>query len=153
MFNESPYSAVAMDNALHDLAQIPYGAYPAKGQDILGAILMSRAKLAVWMRAKKYTLPSFLEDQAPRRPEPVKPVPQADGGEQSDRAERGRPRKPGWRRVVELVRELHAANPQMKHYTLAVEAREKAISEFDEKDLPSVQTIVRHFKSILASKG
>ena len=66
MFNESPYSAVAMDNALHDLARIPYGAYPAKGQDILGAILLSRAKLAVWMQAKKYALPSFLKDVAAR---------------------------------------------------------------------------------------
>ena len=55
--------------------------------------------------------------------------------------------------MVALVRELHAANPQMKQYTLAVEARKKALCEFDEKDLPSVQTIVRHLKSIPRVQG
>jgi hypothetical protein len=153
MFSESPYNPAAMDNALHDLARIPYAAYPAKAHDILGGILLSRAKLSVWMRARNYELPSFLTDVALPANAPIVPASETDDGHQSDHAERGRPRKPGWQRVVQLVRELYAANPDMKHSALVFEAHGMAASEFDAKDLPSIGTILRHMKSILTTRS
>lgn len=41
----------------------------------------------------------------------------------------------------------------MKRSALAFEALKMAAKEFDEKELPSVETVVRKMKSILAAKS
>ncbi len=150
MLFESPHNSAAMDNALHDLARIPYAMYPSKARDILGGIFLSRAKLSVWMRSKNYALPRFLADLPPASDDVIAPATEMDASEQPDHGERGRPRKPGWQRAIQLVRELHVTHPDMKHGALAFEAHRRAALEFDVKDLPSMGTILRHMKSILA---
>lgn len=59
---ESPHDKEGMDKALHDLARIPYAAFPVKAHDILGGILLAKIKLRLWMAFKGYELPSFLRN-------------------------------------------------------------------------------------------
>tara|TARA_R110002073_G_scaffold9448_11_gene48132 strand:- start:1425 stop:2360 length:936 start_codon:yes stop_codon:yes gene_type:complete len=65
---------------------------------------------------------------------------------------RGRPRKAGWTRIGELVRELHRADSRKLKKVLAYEAYAQALSEFPENELPSVHTIVRNMSIILKNK-
>ena len=165
--------------ALNTLAQIPFRAYPENGQEMLGNILLSKAKLRVWMTAKGYALPEFLNDGSDDTPEPqassqgaeshdkqqpgksndaTSPSMNSTNGATADAGDstedvRGRPQKAAWRRIRELVRELHDADPKAKRSALASDAREKAKLEFDEKDLPSANTIVRQMKIILGTEG
>lgn len=83
---------------------------------------------------------------------PSKPEPKAESDSCGDDI-RGRPRKAAWKRIRELVRELHAADPTKQRSLLAFDAHERAKLEFDEKDLPSVQTIIRQMKNILGTEG
>jgi hypothetical protein len=107
------------------LARIPFRDYPAAGRRELEALLVSKAKLSAWlaMRGMMPPLPP---------PEP-----------------RGRPHKPAWPRVVELVRELHSAHPDRQKKQLAFEAWTLARKEFPEDALPSVGTIQRDMVAIL----
>ncbi|MDR3528286.1 MAG: hypothetical protein P4L57_13505 [Rhizomicrobium sp.] len=165
--------------ALNALAQIPFRAYPEKGQAMLGNIILSKAKLRVWMTAKGYALPEFLNDGPDGTPEPdaaslgtefpdklsssksngMSPPSGKStngataGARDSTEDMRGRPQKAAWKRIRELVRELHTASPTTKRSALASDAREKAKLEFDEKDLPSANTIVRQMKNILGAEG
>lgn len=107
------------------LARIPFRDYPETGRRELEALLVSKAKLGAWLSARRMTppLPS---------PEP-----------------RGRPHKPAWPRVVELVRALHRAHPDWQKKQLAFEAWALARQEFPEEELPSVGTIQRDMVAIL----
>ena len=62
-----------------------------------------------------------------------------------------RPRKPGWIRVEQLIREMHAANPAKPLGTLAFDACKQAAVEYAKQDLPSWETVLRNMK-IIASK-
>jgi hypothetical protein len=103
------------------LARIPFRDFPEIGRRELEALLLAKAKLGAWMPARRM-LP----------PEP-----------------RGRPHKPAWPRVVELVRALHRAHPDWQKKQLAFEAWSLARLEFPEDALPSVGTIQRDMVAIL----
>ena len=105
------------------LARIPFRDYPDTGRRELEALLVSKAKLGAWLTARR---------MLPPLPEP-----------------RGRPHKPAWPRVVELVRELHRAHPDWQKKQLAFEAWALARQEFPEDALPSVGTIQRDMVAIL----
>lgn len=105
------------------LARIPFRDYPETGRRELEALLVSKAKLSTWLAARRMT---------PLLPE-----------------SRGRPQKPAWPRVVELVRELHRAHPNWQKRQLAFEAWALARQEFPEDALPSVGTIQRDMVAIL----
>ena len=105
------------------LAHIPFRDYPESGRRELEALLVSKAKLSSWLASRHMILPS---------PEP-----------------RGRPHKPAWPRVVELVRELHRTHPDWQKKQLAFEAWTLARQEFPEDALPSVGTIQRDMVAIL----
>ena len=47
------------------------------------------------------------------------------------------------------MRELHAANPETPRSVLAFDAHKAASREFDEKDLPSLETVQRQMKRLL----
>ncbi len=175
-FTTSPRGERVVDKALEALACIPYMAFPPKAQTLLGNILLSKAKLIAWMKFKGYDLPAFLAPPEPtqkadvfvrpddilrktrssQNPPMALPPPNPAEVPVSDPSAddlRGRPRKAAWRRIRELVRELHAADPGKKRSALASDAREKARLEFDEKDLPSANTIVRQMKTIIGTEG
>jgi hypothetical protein len=98
------------------------------------------------MKFKGYELPTFLGDLPPP----------ADRGHLESaehsyaKPSRGRPRKPGWMRVEQLIREMHAANPAMPLGTLAFDACKQAAAEYPKRDLPSWETVLRNMKAILA---
>lgn len=105
------------------LARIPFRDYPETGRRELEALLVSKAKLSTWLAARQM----------------MSPLP----------APRGRPQKPAWPRVVELVRELHRAHTDWQKKQLAFEAWTLARQEFPEDELPSVGTIQRDMVAIL----
>jgi hypothetical protein len=106
------------------LARIPFRDDPETGRRELEALLVSKAKLSIWLAARRMLLPPS--------PEP-----------------RGRPHKSAWPRVVELVRALHRAHPEWQKKQLAFEAWTLARQEFPDDDLPSVGTIQRDMVAIL----
>lgn len=120
-FAQFPRSAGVMSDMLRALAHIPYSAFPPKAHAILGDILLAKRKLHAWMIFKGYELPDFVKNiTAPT----VKEGDNAKSAEMradalvSD-ALRGRPRKAGWHRVEELIREMHAAHPDTPRSMLA----------------------------------
>lgn len=152
-FMESPRSAPAEKDALHALAHIPYVAFPEKAHAILGDIVLAKAKLRAWMVFKGYELPRFLKDAAApstRTGQIASSSASSTEASISD-ASRGRPRKAGWPRIEELILELHAANPELSRDALAYDAHKIASTEFDEKALPSRETITRQMKTILGA--
>lgn len=176
-FIEGPPCENVTDITLEALANIPYVAFPAEAQTLLGNILLAKAKLITWMEHKGYALPAFLVEpvsaseegdvpvtpseilnkvrskpKAPTNPSPPKPAPTVESASCGDDV-RGRPQKAAWQRIRELVRELHAADPTRQRSLLAFDAHERAKLEFDEKDLPSVKTIIRRMKNILGTEG
>jgi hypothetical protein len=133
------------------LARIPYGSFPSKGQEILGDIRIARVKLRAWMTFKGYDLPDFLKKVTL----PVRPglrLVHDQAVEAAAEAPRGRPRKAAWPRIETLIREMHAADPATPRSVLAFDAHKQASAEFDEKDLPSLETVQRQVKSILESE-
>jgi hypothetical protein len=149
---ESPHDKEGMDKALHDLARIPYAAFPVKAHDILGGILLAKIKLRLWMAFKGYELPSFLRNIA-LSGQTVSPVTSAEPETEEPDVMRGRPRKTAWIRIRQLICDRHAAQPKLSRYVLAHDAYETAKTEFREKDLPSLETIIRQMKNILATRG
>ncbi|MFZ1892976.1 MAG: hypothetical protein WAU59_02650 [Rhodoplanes sp.] len=145
-FAQFPRDAAARKDALGALAHIPYSAFPASGQAILGDIRLAKIKLQAWMRFKGYELPTFLCDPPPPavRSHPV------SAEDSHAKPPRGRPRKPGWMRVEQLIREMHAANPAMPLGTLAFDACKQAATEYPKRDLPSWETVLRNMKIILS---
>jgi hypothetical protein len=145
-FARFPRGAGVVKDMLRSLAHIPYSAFPPKAHGILGNILLAKRKLHAWMIFKIYELPTFLCDLPP--PTDSEPLKRAD--ESPAKPPRGRPRKSGWRRLEQLAREMHAANPAMPLGTLAFDACKHAAAEFPRQDLPSWETVLRHMKAILA---
>ena len=68
-----------------------------------------------------------------------------------DARPQGRPHKPAWPRVVQLVHQLHTDHPDWQKKRLAFEAWQLARREFTEAELPSVATIQRSMVEILGS--
>ena len=64
----------------------------------------------------------------------------------------GRPQKPAWPRIVELVRQL-AAEHRWQKKVLAGDAWSRARKEFSESELPSEATIQRHMKILGGGPG
>lgn len=157
-FADSPADFEAKERALDALARIPYAAFPAKGKSILDGILLARTKLRAWMTYKHYDIPTFLQTgdgehgRIDAASEPVSGT-LSNSVNVSDDDARGRPRKAGWDRLGQVIRDMHTANPGAKHSALAFEARKLVAQEFDEKDLPSVQTLLRQMKRILEGRG
>ena len=149
-FATFPRNMRTVGDALHALARIPYAAFPAKAHDILGNILLAKIKLRSWMEFKGYELPSFLKGAAAsaQRESTLKPTDMRTEDAAAD-ASRGRPRKAGWLRVEQLIREMHAARPELSRSALAYDARLRAAAEVAEEDLPSLETIARQMKIIL----
>jgi hypothetical protein len=154
-FAQFPRRAGVMSETLHALAHIPYSAFPPKAHVILGDILLAKRKLHAWMIFKGYDLPDFLKDitvSAAKEGGVAKSAEIRADALATD-ALRGRPRKSGWRRVEELIREMHAAHPDSPRSVLAYDAHKIAATEFDEKDLPSLETVTRQMKTILGPEG
>ena len=135
-----------MKEALRTLAHIPYSAFPARGQAILGGVLLTKVKVRVWMGFKGYELPTFLCDLS----QPADRSHPESAENAHAKPPRGRPRKPGWMRVEQLIREMHAANPAMPLGTLAFDACKQAAAEYPKGDLPSWETVLRNMKIILS---
>ncbi|WP_419914639.1 hypothetical protein [Hoeflea sp.] len=142
-----------IDDFHHALAHTPYEAFPTEAHAILGDIHLSRLKLRTWMDYKRYDLPAFLNRPAPVSPQlPARPAlrlvhSRTEGT--AGKMQRGRPRKAAWARIEALVRELYAANPETPRGVLAFDAHKAATREFDEKDLPSLETVQRQMKHLL----
>jgi hypothetical protein len=151
VFSAGPRDEKTTDDLLHVLARLPYAALPDKARDILGGIMLATPKLRAWMAFKSYELPPALQTAPPPSPpglklvEPCAETPKAN-------ADRGRPRKAGWPRLEQLIREQHAANPATPRSVLAFDAYKIAATEFDEKDLPSLETVTRQMKKILVTE-
>ncbi len=118
---------------------------PAYGQAIFGDVRLAKTKFRAWMRFKGYELPTFLCDL----PQPADRSHVESADDSHAKAPRGRPRKPGWMRVEQPIREMHVANPEMPLGTLALDACKQAAAEYPKRDLPSWETVLR-MKTILA---
>ncbi|WP_136661673.1 hypothetical protein [Nitratireductor sp. XY-223] len=152
-FTAFPRSQEVVDDFHHALAHTPYDVFPARAHAILGDIHLSLVKLHTWMSYKRYDLPAFLQqaDLTPlhQQARPALRLVHSRTEDTTGKMQRGRPRKAAWARIEALVRELHAANPETPRSVLAFDAHKIAAQEFDEKDLPSLETIQRRMKTIL----
>ncbi len=134
------------DEAPRVLAAIPFREFPNRGRLEFEALIVPKVKLVGWFEAQGEDLPTFLTD----KPETsgsgaVAPVVSEDIATRPP----GRPHKPAWPRIVQLVRELRDANPDWQKKRLAYEAWQLAHLEFSEAELPSVATIQRSMVDIL----
>ena len=66
-FAQFPRDAAVVKEALRTLAHIPYFAFPARGQAILGGVLLTKVKVRVWMGFKGYELPQRFSATYPSR--------------------------------------------------------------------------------------
>lgn len=146
------------EKTLSALASTTFSAFPEAGRAILGDILISRAHLRKWMIARRHRLPQFhamVEFEPMDDGERDETETEAHNGHSDDAArsdtERGRPPKAAWDRIIEIARALHTKYPKLKRSTLAHDAREEALKEFREKDLPSLTTIERRMKDIIGT--
>jgi hypothetical protein len=134
------------DQAPSALAAIPFREFPERGRLEIEALVVPKAKLATWFEGQGESLPAFLVE-LPR--ENGCPAVAAMRGEDQAPRPPGRPHKPAWPRIVQLVRELRDANLDWQKKRLAYEAWQLARGEFSEAELPSVATIQRSMVDIL----
>ncbi|WP_417624035.1 hypothetical protein [Paremcibacter congregatus] len=144
------------------LALFPFADYPDHGRTLIGEILISREKLKRWLSSRHNIHPDRLlaldrkQDESPR----LRLVPPAEATTASpeaandnvtaeDLSARGRPRKAGWDRIGELVRELHQTESGKLRKVLAYEAYARALNEFPENELPTISSIVRNMSRLL----
>ena len=121
------------------LATIPFRDYSELGRRELSTLLVKTSRLSEWLAARQAT------------PSPCAATePTTDGRlaglrtpAQLAHETRGRPQKPSWPRVAQLVRDLARHHPDWQKKQLAFEAWNLARREFPESDLPSVATIQR----------
>jgi hypothetical protein len=132
------------------LAAIPFRQFPNSGRHELEILLAPKATLAAWLTSHHLPVPLafggrlLIESQTP--------APHSHNTEPSllcDQRQQGRPHKRAWPRIVELVRELHAAHPDWQKKQLAFEGWRLAGAEFASSELPSVATIQRDMVAIL----
>ncbi len=128
------------------LTAIPFRDFPDHGRVELESIVVPVAKLTAWLSAQGLGVPSALVVEVPER---ISIVDEPHGPDEQTARSRGRPQKPSWPRVAEIVRQLHAAHPEWKLKVVAHAARQEALKEFPEADLPSEATIVRSMWDIL----
>jgi hypothetical protein len=129
------------------LATIPFRDYPELGRRELEALLVSKSHLSAWLTARRLPLsPNLGDSPSPQdrlagdsSPALASPAPEL----------RGRPQKPAWPRIVQLVRELQRDHPHWQKKQLAFEAWTLARQEFSEDDLPTIATIQRDMVQIL----
>lgn len=132
------------------LAAIPFRQFPVEGQHELEVLLAPKATLAAWLTSHHMPLPVALggrlliesQTEALHRHD-------TEPSEPRDQRQQGRPHKRAWPRIVELVRELHAAHPDWQKKQLAFEGWQRASQEFAASELPSVATIQRDMVAIL----
>jgi hypothetical protein len=134
------------DQAPSALAAIPFREIPDRGRLEMEALVVSKAKFAAWFKAQGESPPSFLVDE-PRSN--VTAPPASNSGDGQTTRPPGRPYKPAWPRIVQLVRELRDANPDWQKKRLAYEGWQLARREFSEAELPTVATIQRSMVEIL----
>jgi hypothetical protein len=91
------------------LAAIRFRDFPNHVRIELEAIVIPVAKLTAWLSAQGLGVPSVLVDD--ETPQTAVVDEQSLIEEQAARS-RGRPQKPSWPRVAEIVRQLHAAHPE-----------------------------------------
>ena len=127
------------------LASIPFRDFPEIGRRELSALLAKTSRLSEWLAARQST-PSPCDATEPasdcrltglRTPA------------QLAHETRGRPQKPSWPRVAQLVRDLSRDHPDWQKKRLAFEAWSLARLEFPEHELPSIATIQRDMIQIL----
>ncbi|WP_339865047.1 hypothetical protein [Paremcibacter congregatus] len=149
------------------LAYVPFADYPAHGRALIGEIRISRKKLLPWLARRPNIIPDSLRalnralDHDPQvKPDPPAgpttphaPRPRAandNGDPLTDGAPpSGRPRKAGWDRIGELVREIHQADSEKLRKIIAYEAYAQALNEFPESDLPTMSSILRNMSRLL----
>ena len=138
------------DAAFSALAAIPFRDFPARGRQELKSIVAPKFRLARWFRESGNPLPAFLADAVSlfREPDEQEPVPSSSGAPII-----GRPHKPAWPRIVELVRQLRQQHPHWHKKQLASEAWLRLAGEFSADELPSVATIQRSMAGILRGES
>jgi len=129
------------ENAFSALVAIPFRDFPEHGRQELEAIITPKAKLAVWFEQCGLPPPAFLARAAETRRGSEMDAPEARPS--------GRPQKPAWPRIAQLVRQLASEHPDWQKKNLAFEAWSRAREEFSEHELPSVTTIQRSMVEIL----
>ena len=134
------------DEAPRALAAIPFREFPDRGRLEFEALVVPKTKLVAWLEAQGEEMPAFLLDE-PRADETSTSAPVVSG-DISTRPP-GRPNKPSWLRIVQLVHELRDANPDWQKKRLAFEAWQLARREFSKAELPSIATIQRSMVEIL----
>jgi hypothetical protein len=144
------------DRALRTLAQIPLSSFPQKARDLLGGLIIKKRRLAHWMTQQGCAVPQCLihreesEDDRRRAESSAYYAKLREAPAKSPKSsDRGRPPKPGWSRVREIVRSQYASNPRIKRSKLTYDAYREALKEFDQIELPSPKTIERHLKTII----
>lgn len=154
------------------LVKVAFDEFPEFGQQRIADIYISKGKLKGWLIWNEREVPDFLSD-APTPPAPESklydfpakssgdghangeaPRQDVEGAANDDVEDelsngRGRPELAGWKTIVNAARELKAEYPEMLNKNVAHEAREIALREFRENDVPSEKTIVRRMKDIL----
>jgi hypothetical protein len=127
------------------LATIPFRDYPEIGRRELEMLLVQTSRLSEWLAVRQSTSSPCDGNE-----------PLSDGrltGQstpaQAALESRGRPQKPSWPRVAQLVRDLARDHPDWQKKQLAFEAWNLARQEFPESELPSVATIQRDMVQIL----
>ncbi len=144
-FAQFPRSEGVMSDMLRALAHIPYSTFPARAQTILGDILLAKGKLQAWMMFKGYELPAFLRDLPPP----------ADCGHPKsvddpvDKPPRGRPRKPGWTRVEQLVREDARCESGDAARHAGIRCLQASGDRVSQARPAVLETVLRHMKAIL----
>jgi len=129
------------ENAFSALVAIPFRDFPERGRQQLEAIITPKAKLALWFEQCGLPMPTFLARAAETRRGSEMDVPEPRHS--------GRPQKPAWPRIVQLVRQLASDHPDWQKKGLEFEAWSLARGEFNESELPSVTTIQRSMVEIL----
>ncbi|MGH7489325.1 MAG: hypothetical protein ACREMY_27555, partial [bacterium] len=140
------------ENAFSALVAIPFRDFSEHGRQELEAIIAPKAKLALWFEQCGLPPPAFLTRAAEaRRGSEADPGSQSQSGEKEAPEARpsGRPQKPAWPRIAQLVRQLASEHPDWQKKRLAFEARSLASQEFSESELPSVATIQRNMVELL----
>jgi len=143
-FGAPDYTAEGVYSAL---VAIPFRNFSKRGRQELEAIIAPKAKLALWFERRGWPRPRFLTKVVEKQRDAV----EATSSETAAPDERpsGRPQKPAWPRIGELVRKLAGEHPDWQKKRLAFEAWRRAREEFSESELPSVATIQRSMVEIL----
>jgi hypothetical protein len=98
--------------ALSALAAIPFRDYPEHGRREIEALIIAKAKLSTWLATRGRSVVQVLA-----------PVPaERNANEHGTVTSQGRPHKPAWPRIVQLVRQFQSDHPEWQKKRLAFEA-------------------------------